>query len=330
MDTRTRTMRAITQHRYGGTEQLALADVPVPTPGEGEVLVRVGAAGVDRGVWHLMAGRPLAVRLAMGFRGPRNPPGMDLAGTVAAFGPGVTGFAVGDEVLGIGKGAFAEYAVAPAKKLVPRPSSLTAAHAGALPISGLTALQAVRAAGVRPGQSVLVLGASGGVGSYAVQLARHAGAEVTGVCSAAKRAFVEGLGAAHVVAYDETSTDGLGPFDAVIYIGALRPLRELRSVLAPRGTLVIVGAEGGGPLLGGLQRSIGAALLSSFVKQRLVMLMSREDGDDLTELTGLVADGHVVPQVERTFTLDETAAAIDHLVEGQVLGKVVVVPGSSA
>lgn len=329
MPTLTRTMRAVTQHRYGGTEQLSVADVAVPTPGPGEVLVRVEAAGVDRGVWHLMTGRPLAVRMVMGVRGPRRPPGMDLSGTVAAVGDAVAGFAVGDEVLGIGRGAFAEYAVAPAAKLVVRPPSLTAVSAAALPISGLTALQAVRAAGVEAGQTVLVLGAAGGVGSYAVQIARHRGAIVTGVSSAAKKELVTSLGADRAAAYDEESIGDLGRFDVIIDTGGSRRLGELRSALTARGTLVIVGGEGGGSWFG-MGRQACAAVLSPFVSQRLTMVVNSENAVDLAELTGLVAAGHVVPAVERTFTLDETAAAIDHLVDGKVLGKVVVVPGSSA
>ncbi|WP_426247446.1 NAD(P)-dependent alcohol dehydrogenase [Nocardioides sp. LHG3406-4] len=325
----TRTMRAVTQQRYGGTDRLVLAEVPVPSPGPGEALVRVEAAGVDRGVWHLMTGRPYLMRvIGFGLRGPKSAPGMDLAGTVAAVGAGVTGLAVGDDVVGIGTGAFAEYAVAPAAKLVARPASVSAVRAAAVPVSGITALQAVRAAGIEPGQSVLVLGAAGGVGSFALQLARHHGGEVTGVCSAAKREFVEGLGAARVVAYDEGGTAGLGPFDAIIDTGGLRSLRELRTMLAPRGTLVIVGGEGGGPLLGGIGRAVGASLLSRFVAQELVMLMSDEDPDDLAALAALLASGAVVPQVERTFTLAETAAAVDHLAAGNAVGKVVVVTRS--
>ncbi len=329
MPTITRTMRAVTQQRYGGTDELALADVAVPTPGPGEVLVRVEAAGVDRGVWHLMTGRPLAVRLVMGLRGPRKPPGMDLCGTVVELGEGVAGFTVGDPVLGIGSGAFAEYAVAPAAKLVVRPPSLTAVRAAALPISGLTALQAVRAAGVEAGQTVLVLGAAGGVGSYVVQIARHRGAIVTGVCSAAKKEFVSGLGAVRVAAYDEESIGDLGRFDVIIDTGGSRRLGELRSALTPRGTLVIVGGEGGGSWFG-MGRQACAVALSPFVSQRLAMVVNSENAVDLAELTGLVATGDVVPQVERTFTLDETAAAIDHLIDGKAVGKVIVVTGSSA
>ena len=330
MPTLTRTMRAVTQHRYGGTDQLATAVVPVPSPGPGEVLVRVEAAGVDRGVWHLMTGLPRALRFAgFGVRAPRRRLGMDLAGTVVEIGDGVVGFAAGDPVLGIGTGAFAEYAVAPAAKLVVRPPSLSAVRAAALPISGLTALQAVRAAGVVAGQSVLVLGAAGGVGSYAVQVARHRGADVTGVCSAAKRDFVSGLGATRVAAYEEEAIGDLGRFDVIIDTGGSRRLGELRSALTPRGTLMIVGGEGGGSWFG-MGRQACAVALSPFVSQRLAMMVNSENAADLAELTALVVAGDVVPQVERTFGLEETATAIDHLVAGDVLGKVVVVTGSSA
>ncbi len=330
MHTLTRTMRAVTQHRYGGTGELVLADVAVPAPGPGEVLVRVEAAGVDRGVWHLMTGLPRVLRFAgFGVRAPRKRLGMDLSGIVVEVGDGVTGFAAGDPVLGIGSGAFADYAVAPAAKLVVRPPSLSAVRAAALPISGLTALQAVRAAGVGAGQTVLVLGAAGGVGSYAVQIARHRGAVVTGVCSAAKKEFVRSLGAERVAAYDEESIGGLGRFDVIIDTGGSRRLGELRAALTPRGTLMIVGGEGGGSWLG-MGRQACALALSPFVSQRLAMMINSENAADLAELTALTVDGHVVPRVERTFTLTETATAIDHLVDGKTVGKVVVVTGSSA
>ncbi|WP_084696497.1 NAD(P)-dependent alcohol dehydrogenase [Phycicoccus jejuensis] len=319
-------MRAVAQDRFGGTDRLHLTDRPDPEPGRGEVLVRVAAAGLDRGTVHVMTGRPLLARLGLGLRRPRFPvPGRDLCGTVVALGPGVTGVEVGDRVVGTADGSCAELAVVPVPRLAAAPRTLTDEEAAALPVSGLTALQALRAAGVGPGQRVLVVGASGGVGTYAVQLAVAAGARVTGVCSRAKAELVRGLGAAHVVAYEEADVDAEGVrYDAVLDIGGHRSLRTLRAVLAPRGTLVVVGSEAPGRWLGGLERSVGAALLSPFVRQRLVMHVSRERAADLAELVGLVDAGAVRPVLDHVVPLDGVARALDHVAAGRARGKVVV------
>ena len=269
-DDRPTTMRAIRQERFGtvAAEVFSMATTEIPTPGADEVLVRVHAAGVDRGVWHLMAGLPYAVRAAgFGIRAPKTPtPGMDLSGTVVSVGADVDGFAPGDDVYGIGNGAYAEYAVAPAEKLAHKPDHLDHTQAAVLAISGLTALQAVRdQASVQPGQKVLVVGASGGVGSYAVQIAKAFGAEVTGVASSSKLDLVRGLGADHVVDYtasDFTDTDDR--YDAIIDTGGNRRLRDLRRILTDDGTLVIVGGEGGGKWLGGTDRQLRAMALSPF------------------------------------------------------------------
>ena len=199
------TMRAIVQDRYGTEPERVMRLERIPRPGlaAGEVLVRVRAAGVDRGTWHMMAGQPYLMRLGFGFRGPRcRVPGLDVAGTVVATGPGVTRFSIGDEVFGLARGSFAEYAAARADKLARKPAALSFAQAAALAVSGLTALQGLRDAGhLKPGQKVLVIGASGGVGSYAVQLAKAFGAEVTGVCGTAKTDLVRAIGADHVIDY---------------------------------------------------------------------------------------------------------------------------------
>lgn len=319
-------MKAIVQDTYGSTDVLRLDDIDVPEPGAGEVLVRVRAAGVDRGVWHLMTGEPYLARLAFGLRRPRNRvPGMDVAGVVEKVGVDVTGFAVGDEVFGIGKGTYAEFAVAPAKKLALTPEGLSLEHAAAVPISGLTALQAVRDVGnVQPGQSVLVIGASGGVGTSAVQIATAAGAEVTGVCSTAKVDLVRAIGAAHVVDYTRDDIVELGTrYDVVIDIAGSRTLRQLRKVLAPKGTLVIVGGEGG-RWLGGTERNLRAALWSPFIGQRMRAFISRERGEDIERLAEMIAAGAVTPIVERTFPLADTADAIRLLEDGNARGKVVV------
>jgi NADPH:quinone reductase-like Zn-dependent oxidoreductase len=328
--TRTTTMRAVTQHRYGGTEQLSVhGDVPVPQPGPGEVLVRVRAAGVDQGVWHLMAGLPLVVRLGFGLRRPKHPvPGMALAGFVEAVGPDVDGFATGDRVLGVGTGAFAELAVARADKLVHAPDGLDLTAAAALPISATTAMQAVRDHGrAAPGQRVLVIGASGGVGSYAVQIAAAIGADVTAVASGAKADLVRSLGATRVVDHRTTAltpdTTG-GAFDLVVDIAGGRRIRDLRRLLTPTGTLVIVGAETGGRLTGGVQRQIGAAALSAFVTQRLVMFLADEGAEVLGRVMDLVRQGQVRPTLDRTYPLADAGTAIEDLRAGRVRGKAVV------
>ena len=320
-------MKAIVQDAYGSADQLRLDDIDAPVPKADEVLVRVRAAGVDRGVWHLMLGRPLIARLAIGLRRPRNRvPGLDLAGVVEGVGATVTTFAVGDEVLGIGTGTYAELAVAPAKKLVHKPADLPFEAAAAVAISGLTALQAVRdIAQVQPGHSVLVLGASGGVGSYAVQIAVAAGAEVTGVASTAKLDFVRSLGAAHVIDHTRDDLTELGTrYDVVIDIAGSRTLRQLRRLLEPRGTLVIVGGEPGGRWLNGIERNLWAALWSPFIRQRLRAFISRERGEDIEALVALIAEGKVTPSVDRTLPLAETADALRHLEAGQVRGKLVI------
>lgn len=319
-------MRAIVQDHYGTSDQLRLDEVPDPTPGPGEVLVRVEAAGVDRGTWHVMTGRPLAARLALGLRAPKDRiPGRDVAGTVVALGAGVSEYAVGDAVYGTARGSFAELAVVPLTRLARRPRNLTAHEAAAVPVSALTALQALRAGGVERGDRVLVIGASGGVGSFAVQLAVDLGAHVTGVSGPAKTDLVRSLGAERVVDHTTTPLETLGErFDVVVDIGGHRPVRVLRGLLTERGSLVIVGSETSGRWLGGLQRSIGAALLSPFVRQRMVMLSSSENGADLATLTEVIERGGVRPALERTFALEQAAAAVDHVSEGRARGKVVL------
>lgn len=324
----TATMRAIVQDRYGeAADVLRLAQIGRPEIGDREVLVRVHAAGVDRGAWHLMAGLPYPVRLAFGLRAPRaRVRGREVAGTVEVVGEHVTGLRPGDEVFGIAEGCFAEFAVARPDRLVPKPANLTDVAAAAVPISGLTALQAVRDHGrVRSGQQVLVIGASGGVGTFAVQIATTYGAHVTGVCRTSKVDLVRSLGAEHVVDHTGTEiTDGGLRYDVVIDTGGHRPLRLLRRALTPRGTLVVVGSETGGRLLGGVDRMLRAMLLSPFVGQRLGGFVSPENAEDLRALAGLVASGAVRPAIDRTFPLPETAAAIQYLRDGLVRGKVVV------
>ena len=313
---------------YGSVEVLRLAETGKPVAREGEVLVRVLAAGVDQGVWHLMTGTPYAMRLAgFGIRAPKNPLlGYDVAGRVEAVGPRVTEFRPGQEVFGTCRGSFAEYAVAPADRLLPKPDNVSFEQAASVPISGFAALQAVREhGGVRSGQRVLIIGAGGGVGTFAVQIAKADGAEVTGVCSASKAELVRSIGADHVIDYTrEDFVDGRNRYDVILDIAGNRSLSELRRALTPRGTLVIVGGEDAGKWLG-IRRQLRAAALSPFVRQKLGFFISKERPEDLEELRKLLEAGTIRPVVDKTFPLEEVPAAIQYLRDGRARGKIVVV-----
>ena len=323
-----RMMRAIVQESYGTADVLQPGRIPRPELAENEVLVRVHAAGLDRGTWHMMTGRPYLMRvIGFGFRRPKNGvAGIDLAGTVVAVGSSVTRFTVGDEVFGMSRGSFAEYAAAREDKLARKPANLSSEQAAVVPISAGTALQALTDAGhVEPGQKVLVVGASGGVGSYAVQLAKAFGAEVTGVCSTGKLDLVRSLGADHVVDYTrEDFADGVHHYDLVLDIGGNTPLSRLRRALTRTGTLVIVGGEEGGRWTGGFGRSLRAPLLSPFVSQRLTMLASKERASDLERLTELIEAGQVAPSIDSTYPLERVPDAMRHLEAGEVRGKVAI------
>src|SRR6266540_558965 len=321
-------MKAIVQDKYGSPDVLALREIDKPVVKDGEVLVRVHAAGVDRGVWHLMTGLPYLVRIAgYGLRAPKNPVlGMDLAGVVEAVGKNVTRFQRGDEVFGIGKGTYAEYARAPENKLAPKPARLTFEQAAAVAISGLTALQGLRDHGhVQPGQKVLIIGASGGVGSYAVQLAKAFGAEVAAVCSTTKVDLVRSLGADHVIDYARDDfADGVSRYDVILDIGGNSSLSRLRRALTPRGTLVIVGGEKDGRWLGGTDRQIRALMLSPFLGQKLGTFISKENHEDMLVLKKLIEAGKVRPVIDRTYPLSEAPQAIRYLEQGHARGKVVI------
>ncbi|MFJ3516919.1 NAD(P)-dependent alcohol dehydrogenase [Streptomyces sp. NPDC090131] len=320
-------MKAIVQDVYGPPAVLRMEEVDRPAPGRGEVLVRVRAAAVDQGVWHLMAGMPYAVRAVTGLRRPRTRVrGMDVAGVVEAVGADVTRFRPGDEVYGNCSGSFAEYACAKESTLAPKPPGLSFEQAAAVPVSGCTALNAVRDSGrVTPGQSVLILGASGGVGSFAVQVAKAYGAHVTGVCSAGKVDLVRSLGADEVLDYaQEDPVDGSRRYDVILDIAGNRPLTRLRRALTPRGTLVIVGGEGGGNWIGGNERQLGALLLSPFVGHRLRPLGTVVRHHDLEALTELIEAGSVTPAIDRTYPLAEVPDAIRYLRDGHVRGKIAI------
>jgi len=317
-------VKAIVQDRYGQTEVLAFEDIERPVVGKDDVLVHVRAAAVDAGTVHLMTGRPLLMRvIGLGLRRPKvRVRGMDLAGVVEAVGANVTRFAPGDEVFGVADGSFAEYAVAPASRLVPKPANVTFEQAAAVAISGLTAMHALRAGEVRAGQSVLVIGAAGGVGTFTVQLAKAAGAEVTGVCSTTKLDVVRALGAT-AVDYTRAHFAGGRRYDLIVDIAGNRPLSVLRRALTPKGTLVLVGGEGG-PVLDGLERLLRAFLLNLVVGQRLRSIISVTRQPDLVELAGHLAAGTVAPVIDRTFALVEAPGAIRHVAGGHARGKVVV------
>lgn len=321
-------MKAIVHDVYGPPDVLRPAEREQPVPGRGEVLVRVHAAGVDPGVWHLTAGMPYLIRAAgFGLRRPNNQVrGIDVAGRVAAVGPGVTRLRVGDEVYGGCGGAFAEYARAKEDQLAPKPSTLGFEEAAAVPVSGCTALKALRDVGrLTEGQSVLVLGASGGVGTFAVQLAKALGARVTGVCSPGKADLVRSLGADEVLDYTtQDPTDGARRYDLVLDIAGNRSLTALRRSLAPRGTLVIVGGEGGGRWIGGNDRQLRALLLSPFTGQRLRALAAGVRHADLVALTEFIEAGSLTPAVDGIHPLAEVPEAVRRLRAGQVRGKTVV------
>jgi len=320
-------VKAIIRDAYGSVDVLRLADIDQSVAGDADVLVRVHAAGVDQGVWHLMTGTPYVMRLAgFGIRAPKNPLlGYDVAGRVEAVGAQVTEFQTGQEVFGTCRGSFAEYAVARPDRLLSKPDNVSFEQAAAVPISGYAALQAVREhGGVRPGQRVLIIGAGGGVGTLAVQIAKAEGAEVTGVCSASKTELVRSVGADHVIDYTrEDFADGRNRYDVILDIAGNRSLSELRRALTPRGTLVIVGGEDAGNWLG-VRRQLRAAALSPFVRQKLGFFISKERRQDLEELRRLLEAGTIRPVVDRTFPLEEVPAAIRYLRDGQARGKVVI------
>jgi NADPH:quinone reductase-like Zn-dependent oxidoreductase len=321
------TMKAVVRDTYGSADLLEVRDVERPTVADDEVLVRVRAAGLDRGVWHVMTGRPQLIRLAgFGIRRPKNPTlGSDLAGVVEVAGADVQGLAPGDAVYGVGIGSLAEYASARPDKLARMPANLTYEQAAAAPVSGLTALQALRDKGrVQAGQQVLVVGASGGVGTFAVQIAKAFGAEVTGVCSTAKTDLVRSVGADHVIDYTLGDIgDGNRRYDLVLDIGGNRPVAALRRVLTPKGTLVIVGGEGGGRWFGGIDRQLRAMALSPFVGQRLGTFIATQSSNDLETLRALIEDGAVTPVIDRVCSLPEIPDAMRDLEAGRVRGKIV-------
>ncbi|WP_394359238.1 NAD(P)-dependent alcohol dehydrogenase [Amycolatopsis sp. SB7-3] len=318
-------MKAIVQNEYGTTDVLQPADLPEPETGSDGVVVRIRAAGVDPGVWHLMEGSPYLVRL-MGF-GVRRPKarvrGMDFAGVVHAVGGEVTRFQPGDEVFGTCQGSFAEYALTTVDSIARKPKRLGFDEAAAVPISAFTALQALRDRGrVAPRQKVLIIGAGGGVGTFAVQIAKAFGAEVDGVCGTGKIDLVRSLGAARV--FDYTREDFGGGYDLIVDTAGNRSLTSLRKSLTPRGTLVLVGGETEGKWIGAVGRTLRALMLGPFVKQKLRGLISTENQDDLQTLRALIEAGKVTPVIDRAYSLAEAPEAVRYVREGHTSGKVVI------
>ncbi len=321
------TMQALTQSRYGSADVLSPDRVDVPTPAADQVLIRVGAAAVDRGTCHLLTGTPYLIRLFSGLRRPKQPiPGLDVAGTVVAVGDEVERFAVGDEVFGIASGSVAEYTVASEDKLTHRPDGVSVEAAAASTVSGITALQALTdVGGVEAGQRVLIIGASGGVGSFAVQLAKAYGAEVTGVASTRNLDLLRSLGADHVIDYTTDDVDDTDHrYDLILDIGGRNSVRRLRRALSATGTLVIVGGEGGDPITGGLGRQLRAMLLSPFVGQRLTTMLSTEHHSFVERLAEHLSSGAVTPAIGARHHLADAAAAIARLDAGLAQGKSVI------
>jgi NADPH:quinone reductase-like Zn-dependent oxidoreductase len=321
------TMRAAVQHRYGPPSVLESSEVHIPLPGRGEVLVQVGAAAVHPGDYFVMTGEPYVLRLVFGLRRPRHGiPGRDLAGVVAAVGKDVTALRPGDEVFGWSTGGtLAEYACVRADHLVSVPANVSVVDAAAVPTSALAALQALRKiANVRPGQTVLVTGASGGVGSFAVQIAKAFGAEVTGVCSTHNVELVRSLGADHVVDYTKTDFSRAEKrYDVILDNVEAQPLAAVRRALTPTGTL-IPNSGRGGRWLGPIGRIVKARVLSGFTRQQLRPFTSVEKRQDLLTLAELLTTGQVRPVIDRTYPLDEAADALRYVAAGHTRGKVVI------
>jgi NADPH:quinone reductase-like Zn-dependent oxidoreductase len=318
-------MRAIVQDAYGSTDVLRVAEIDKPAIAANQVLLEVRAAGVDRGTGHLLAGQPYLMRI-IGFgltRPKQRVPGLDVAGTVVAVGSGATRFRPGEDVFGIAQGSFAEYAAAREDKLVHKPPGISFEQSAVVAVSGLAAIQGLQAGRVQAGQKLLIIGASGGVGTYAVQLAKAFGAEVTGVSSTAKVDLVRSIGADNVIDYTrEDFADGMHRYDLILDIGGNSTLSRLRRALAPKGTLVIVGGEG--PKWTGVGRQLRALALSAFVGQRLTFFVSKHRQADLETLGRFIEAGQVTPMVDRIYPLAEVPDAIRHLEAGQARGKIAI------
>jgi NADPH:quinone reductase-like Zn-dependent oxidoreductase len=325
-------MKALIYHAYGSPDVLHCEDVEKPTPGDDEVLIRVRAAAVNPLDCHLMSGAYI-LRPLTGLRKPKlTCPGADLAGEIEAVGRNVTRFQPGDPVFGAARRAFAEYVCASEARLALKPANLTFEQAAALPVAGLTALQGLRDRGrVQPGQTVLINGAAGGVGTFAVQIAKSLGAEVTGVCSTRNVDLVRSIGADHVVDYirDDFTRNAMR-YDVIFDCVGNRPLSDCWRVMIRKGTYVAVGARPGGRWIGPLPRLLMVLLSSPFVSQNVVFFMARVNDKELLALKELVEANKVKPVIDRTYALSDAAEAIRYLKEGHARGKVVITVGSGS
>jgi NADPH:quinone reductase-like Zn-dependent oxidoreductase len=320
-------MKAITIHHYGPPDALELRDVERPEPPADEVLVRVRASSVNPRDWHLMRGLPYIARRQLGLRRPKwSLPGSDLAGQVEAVGADVTRFRPGDEVYAnVEFGGFSEYACVSEDLLARKPANLTFEQAAAVPLAGLTALQGLRHGGIEAGQRVLIIGASGGVGTFAVQLAKWFGAHVTGVCSARNVELVRSLGADRVIDYTrEDFVESGVKYDLIFELGGTRSPGDIRRALTPRGRLVQSNGDSNGRWIGPMWRILKGVLLNPFVSQRVGSFLARSSAEDLERLTELIEAGTVRPVVERTYPLSETADAMRQIETGHTRGKVVI------
>ncbi|ORI16392.1 hypothetical protein BJI47_14890 [Rhodococcus sp. 1168] len=319
-------MRAILQPRYGTSATLVLGQTAIPTPGPGQVLVHVRAAGISRGTVHLLTGLPRVMRPFTGLRAPRRRiPGLDVTGDIVAMGKGVTDLHVGQRIFGIAKGSLAEYAIADAKSLAPAPAGLDDKHVAVLAESGLTALQALDAGRVEQGTRLLIIGASGGVGSYAVAITAAKGAEVTAVCSGAKAEAVTSWGAQHIIDYQrEDYTKTQHKYDAILDIAGGTPLPQLRRILADDGTAAFVGNETGGPWTGGFEKSLFNAVRMIPERQRYAVVTARTRSEELERLAYIIERHNIIPHVHRTYPLDSVPAALDELQSGDACGKIAI------
>ena len=319
-------MKAIVHQQYGPPDLLAFEDVSTPVPGDDEILVRIRAASVNPLDWHTVRGLPYPLRIGNGFATPKKTVlGVDVSGHVEAVGAKVAQLRPGDEVFGVCKGAFAEYACAKENRVVVKPARLSFEQAAAIPVAGLTALQGLRERGrLQRGQSALVVGASGGVGTFAVQIAKWLGADVTAVCSTRNVDLVRSIGAAHVIDYTKQDfTRGGRQYDLIIDMAGTHSLSAVRRALTSRGTCVVVGAPSG-RWIAGPDRFIKALLLSPFVGQRMVPFIASANRDALAALKGLIETGDVTPVIDRTYGLKEVPEALRYLEQGHARGKVVI------
>jgi NADPH:quinone reductase-like Zn-dependent oxidoreductase len=324
-------MKTIVYHEYGSPDVLKLQELEKPVAKDDEVLVRVRASSANPADWHYMRGVPYVMRPQSGLRKPKNSLlGQDIAGEVEAVGKDVTGFRPGDEVFAnVGTGGFAEYASVSESDLVLKPANLTLEQAAAVPLAGLTALQGLRDAGkIQPAQTVLIIGASGGVGTFAVQIAKSFGANVTGVCSTRNVELVRSLGADHVIDYtQEDFTQSGQKYDLVFQLAGTSSPSQCRGVLTSKGTLVLCSGDSEGRWVGPVDRLIKAVVLSPFVSQKLGSFLAKPSKADLQFLKELIEAGKVTPVIDRTYSLSEVPEAIRYLEQGHARGKVVITTG---